>query len=642
MRMTSLLTRIFCTLILGWALTLSPQRAMAQDGQERLSFARGLSGNFLSGRFANEVKDTEAAAQFFLRALNRDPDNPALLQQTFYLHLINGDVEAALPFAAEMLNYDPGFDLARTALGVQALKQGNFADAVAEFDAATKAQPLENLTNSLLSAWAETGRDDLNSALGRIDALEGPDWYDGFLAFHGGLMAHHLGAEDEALIRVTRAYEADQTALRTVEAFARLHAQQGAVDKGLAAIATFKESLPRHPYMNAVEADLSAGLSKRLVRSTRAGAAELLFGLGAALGRESGTELPTIYLQLALYLDPAADIAIMALADLYQDAELYAPAVSLIETMPRNSPFYEGAQIEAALNLGELARVDEAIRKLNGIARQAEDPAAANLTLGNLLRFKERFAEANDVYTLIIDDIETPEPRHWSLYYARGITFERTDRWPEAEADFKQALELFPDQPLVLNYLGYSWIDKDINLEVALALIEKAVEQRPDEGFIIDSLGWAYYKLGRFDDAVTQLERAATLMADDPVIHDHLGDAYWRVGRTLEAQFKWRHALALEPEAEEDVALLEAKLADGLPSLTVDETADANASNALTLDNTAMDADIHVVSEGESLWDIAELYYEDGARFLEILTANRTVLPDDGRLETGLELRIPR
>jgi Flp pilus assembly protein TadD len=159
--------------------------------------------------------------------------------------------------------------------------------------------------------------------------------------------------------------------------------------------------------------------------------------------------------------------------------------------------------------------------------------------------------------------IGTPTRANWSLFYYRGIGYERTKQWPKAEADFKKALELYPDQPSVLNYLGYSWVDQGVHLDDGMAMIKKAVDQRPDDGYIVDSLGWAHYKLGQYDDAVKQLERAVTLKPSDPTINDHLGDAYWRSGRKLEATFQWKHARDAKPEPDE-LEKINAKLKDGL------------------------------------------------------------------------------
>ena len=185
------------------------------------------------------------------------------------------------------------------------------------------------------------------------------------------------------------------------------------------------------------------------------------------------------------------------------------------------------------------------------------------MALGNILRARKAFDDAPTVYSKGIANIANPERPNWLIFYFRGICYERDKKWDQAEADLKQALKLFPDQPHVLNYLGYSWIDQGINLDEGMKMIRRAVEQRPDDGYIVDSLGWAYYRLGNYEEAVKHLERAVELKPEDPTINDHLGDAYWKTGRTLEANFQWSHARDLKPEPEELVKIKQ-KLASGL------------------------------------------------------------------------------
>jgi Flp pilus assembly protein TadD len=189
------------------------------------------------------------------------------------------------------------------------------------------------------------------------------------------------------------------------------------------------------------------------------------------------------------------------------------------------------------------------------------------MALGNVLRGHKKFAECADVYSKGVATLEHPQKANWVVFYFRGICYERSHRWPQAEADLKEALKLFPEQPHVLNYLGYSWIDKGIHLDEGMAMIKRAVQQRPDDGYIVDSLGWAYYKLGNYEEAAKQLERAIELKPEDPTINDHLGDAYWRIGRTLEAHFQWAHARDLKPDPE-DLVKIEEKLRSGLPAET--------------------------------------------------------------------------
>jgi tetratricopeptide (TPR) repeat protein len=189
--------------------------------------------------------------------------------------------------------------------------------------------------------------------------------------------------------------------------------------------------------------------------------------------------------------------------------------------------------------------------------------------LGNILRSRKQYADAVDVYNRAIAMIGKPDRRHWGYYYARGTSYERLKNWPPAEADLKKALELFPDQPLVLNYLGYSWIDQGLHLDDGMRLIERAVSVKPDDGYIVDSLGWAHYKRGNYAEAVRYLERAVELRPDDAVLNDHLGDALWKVGRVREARFQWDQSLSLKPEPE-DALKTRRKLEEGL--VTVEHT----------------------------------------------------------------------
>jgi len=221
------------------------------------------------------------------------------------------------------------------------------------------------------------------------------------------------------------------------------------------------------------------------------------------------------------------------------------------------------AQLRIARTLHALERPDESYDLLEELA--AAEPARIEslVQLGDLLRRDEHYGRAEAAYSRAVERLGEPDREHWTLFYARGITFERTKRWPRAETDFLTALELEPEQPFVLNYLGYSWVDMGMNLDQAKGMLYRAVELRPNDGFIIDSLGWVHYRLGEYPDAVEQLERAVELEPGDPVINDHLGDAYWRVGRHREARYQWARALTLEPE-EDAVADIEEKLKSGL------------------------------------------------------------------------------
>lgn len=218
--------------------------------------------------------------------------------------------------------------------------------------------------------------------------------------------------------------------------------------------------------------------------------------------------------------------------------------------------------------LSRVGRSEESIAVLRKMAKERPDDLSVASSLAEIYRREERYGDARTHYDRAISLVENAEAGHWPLFYARGVSLERLGKWKLAESDLLSALELKPDEPLVLNYLGYSWVDQGVNLEKALGMIERAVEQRPEDGYIVDSLGWALFRLGQFEEAAAWLEKAAELHPEDPTINDHLGDAYWRIGRKLEARFQWRHAVAMGPESR-DIKRIRAKISGGIEAKSV-------------------------------------------------------------------------
>jgi Flp pilus assembly protein TadD len=242
--------------------------------------------------------------------------------------------------------------------------------------------------------------------------------------------------------------------------------------------------------------------------------------------------------------------------------------------VPANSLLKRNAQIQMATNLDVIERSEEGIKILKGLTEENPKDIEAIMALGNIERGRKKFEDCAKTYSQGLDASPAGDKNNWLLYYFRGICYERSKQWSSAEKDLKKALELQPEQPHVLNYLGYSWVDQGINLTEAMAMIKRAVDQRPDDGYIVDSLGWAYYRIADYENSVKTMERAIDLKPEDPTINDHLGDAYWRVGRKLEAQFQWAHARDLKPDPEE-LPKIEAKLRDGLP----DDTSNAASAD---------------------------------------------------------------
>jgi tetratricopeptide (TPR) repeat protein len=526
------------------------------------------SGSYLAARHASVERDAAAAAAFYRSALRTDPKNNELLDRAFISSLADGDIDEAVKLADRILTMDKANRVARLVVGVRDLKQKKYATAQLNINQSIRG-PITDLVATLLSGWANYGAGDAKAAVAGIDKLTGPEWYPIFKDLHTGMILETSGKDKDAGARFERAYKLDDSMLRVSDAYARWLSRNkdGAAAAGI--YEAFDKKLPRHPLVQEGLRDTKAGKKlPPLVDSAQAGAAEALYGIGATLTRRGGEDLALVYLQLALYLQPNHPLALLSLADLYESVKKPQMAIKVYERMPASSPLKRNAQIQLATNLDAADRSDEAIKILKGVTAEAPKDIEAIMALGNIERGRKKFSDCAGTYTQAIDaNPGVTDKNTWVTYYYRGICEERSKQWNKAEVDMRKALELQPEQPHVLNYLGYSWIDQGINLDEGMKMIKRAVDQRPDDGYIVDSLGWAFYRIGNFEDAVKNLERAIDLKPEDPTINDHLGDAYWRVGRTLEAKFQWAHARDLKPEAEE-LPKIEAKIANGLPEDT--------------------------------------------------------------------------
>ncbi|WP_027172618.1 tetratricopeptide repeat protein [Methylobacterium sp. 10] len=534
--------------------------------------AESLEGNFLSAYIAGASKDTSAAASFYREAVKADPRNAELLERAFVSLLADGALPDAFRAAERLTARDGSNGLAQLSLGVRQIKAGQFAQARQNFARSGRGAAAD-LTSTLLTAWAYAGANDGKRALEVVNKLKGERSYNTFRDFHAGLIANLVGDQAEAERRLKAAYDADQNTLRIVDAYARFEAQAGRTDLAIQAYTNFDQLLPRHPIVRDALDKLKAGKPlTRLVNTAQEGAGEVLYGLGSA-GSTQGDELPAVvYLRLALYLAPEHALARLTLADTLDRMKQVERANDTYAQMPASSPLKLNADIQIGLNLEQLGKGEEATQLLDAAMKEHPDSIDVVTALGNVQRSRKKYEEAAATYSRAIELIgKQPASNYWTTFYFRGTAYERAKQWPKAEADLKKALELVPpNQPAaraqVLNYLAYSWVDQNMNIDEAFTMLKQAVDASPRDGMIIDSLGWAYFRLGRYDDAVRELEKAIELKPGDPTINDHLGDAYWRSGRRLEGKFQWQHAKDLNPEPD-DLVKINAKLKDGLPEL---------------------------------------------------------------------------
>jgi tetratricopeptide (TPR) repeat protein len=546
---------------------LSP--AAAGVGGEPVKEVRSLLGSYLAGRYARAQHDTEMAGLFYEEALRRDPGNEVLIEQSFLMAASEGNWPRTEGLARELLKMQPTHRTAHAFMGLVDFKAARYADVDEHFKAAS-ANPIGELTSALARAWVYQAQDKTQDALALLEIPKLPEWAQYYLRFHRALLADVAGRRTEARAAYERTPKNDQRTLRLALAFASSAASAG--DPRLAQ-AVLKAHMERarggdgHPSARALHDQTAAGeRPPPIVANPAQGLAEVFYGLGEALAGEGGISVGAIYLQFALYLVPDFPFALVSLANAYEATKRYEAAIATYERVPKGTPLEASIEIKKAFNLNQLEKVDEAQKLLEAMAQQFPGDIRPLDALGSIMRAHKRHAEAVDYYTRAIALIDKPEAKHWSYYYSRGTSYERLKKWPPAEADLQKALQLSADQPLALNYLGYTWIDQNRNLKQGLALIEKAVRLKPDDGYIVDSFGWAFYRMGNFKEAVKHLERAVELQPQDPTLNDHLGDAYWRVGREREARFQWDQALTLKPEPE-DVDKIRRKLQKGLPPL---------------------------------------------------------------------------
>ncbi|MFB9139840.1 tetratricopeptide repeat protein [Maritalea porphyrae] len=520
------------------------------------------SGSFLAGRGAYEDRRAKVAANYFEDALDSNWDNLVLQERAFKALLASGQVEKAEAIARRLVEAAPNYEVAKLVLGAVALKERRYKSVEKDLSGSSL-NTLYGITSNVILAWSYIGNGKPELGYRTVEAIT-QDGFKNFLVFQRALMADVGGNKQMARSLYEQAYDADPFVFSIVEAYARFLANNGEFDQSLEVIERVLErgvtNIELEQLAQKVRAKKRPG---RMTENAQEGAAELLRGLSSALSREGASEPSLMLVRVAGYMNPKSVQIAFATADFLERAERYEQANEIYESIPQSSLHYHSALVRSAENLRELERSAEAIKRLNNIVAIEPDNLVAITALGDTLRFEKQYEEAEKAYTRVLDMTGGERLIDWHLYYVRGIAFERQKKWDQAEADFKRALALYPDQPQVLNYLGYSWVDQGMNLEQALGMIETAVSLRPNDGYIVDSLGWAYYKLGRYEDAVETLERANRLTPSDPTISDHLGDAYWQVGRKREAGFQWAKAKEMDPD-EELLEKLDAKLAEGL------------------------------------------------------------------------------
>ena len=534
------------------------------DELDRRIAARSYS-DFLQGRYASLTNDPERAADAYRGAFKDNPYNADLLERAVFSALISGDVDGAIEIARRAPDQTVAeVDLTRLTLGVADLADGTRPGRVINQLQAPSVSQFNDLVSRGVQAWAAYERDGLAAAELTLSQSESRDpLIQGLTLANLALIQIHHGADDAALDLLDRIWTDGVRLAVATEHQARLLHARGQTDDAIRLLTKFGLRVGQNAAIEKLREDLESGAPVVLERpSLQQGAALAIYMPAAALASHTGDDLAGVYFALSLHLDPDLHVARTLWGDALDKAHRRDAALALLESVPPSSVFYATSRGQLAWALRREGLNDEALQTAEAALAAAPD-RNLKIQLGDLFRSLEQYSDAERIFGEIIEDDETRGISDWRLLYARGAARQELGRWPDAEADLLTAMKLAPEEPSLLNYLGYSWIDRGLHLEEGFQMIQRAVDLRPNAGFIVDSLGWAYYRLGQYDEAVKHLERAVELAPGEAVLNDHLGDAYWRVGRKLEAGYQWNRALRLDPDSE-DSALLHAKLETGL------------------------------------------------------------------------------
>ncbi|MFT5742089.1 MAG: tetratricopeptide (TPR) repeat protein [Paracoccaceae bacterium] len=529
-------------------------------------------GAYLAARQAVISHDYAPAADYFMTALAADPSNTFLMENALASHLGLGNIEAARPLSQQIIDAGTASQIAHMVVLAAAANDGLWDEIPTNIEAGQTVGPL---VDGLAQAWAFIGQGDMGAALSAFDAVIEAPGLRAFGLYHKVLALASVGDFEgaDAILSLPPGQ-----GLQRTRRVSLIHASiLSQLDRNADAVAILDDTFgpQQDPAVADLRAQLEAGVSQRFtaVMNPAQGIGEVMFSVAGALQGESADAYTLFYARLAAYLNPSNADALILSAQLLEGLEQYDLASATYGRVPRDDSAFYAAELGRSAVLRRDGRIDAAIEVLQQLARSYPDQPFVKVTLGDALRSDGRHQDANAAYTDALAQYDDSHADRWWAYYTRGITNERLDDWPAAEADLRAALTLQPDNPNILNYLGYSMVEEQVNLDEALSMIQKAANARPDSGAIVDSLGWVLYRLGRYEEAVEPMERAAELEPVDPVINDHLGDVFWAVGRDIEARFQWNRALSFDPESEE-ADRIRRKLEIGLDAVLIEEGAE--------------------------------------------------------------------
>lgn len=513
----------------------------------------GVSGSYLSSQFSRSNGDIESAIKSLKIVYAKDPQDTDVANQLMGLYLLGGHVDKAMETASHVYKNNDKDPISALMLSLKAIRNDDAPEAERILDKLSEEEGGQ-LWLPLISAWLDVEQKHLKKPLMMEELSAEVGRAAPIVSYHLALINSKAGFTKAAIEDFKFAVE-DQPnpPARVMDRMIKFYDRNNSPEELKPIIAKYRESAGNALPMNLENVD-----------DMKSGAAEVLLTMGSIMLASDVTQDATLYLQLALYLKPNMDVAIITLAQAYSELQQYGIANELLAKIPADNALYNDAQLYIAINLGRLKNFDEALSKLDNLIAQFPNNIDAYIAKGDLLRTQEHYADAISVYEAALATQKERKAQQWPIYFAIGICQDKLGKWGEAEKSLRRSIDLSPNQPDVLNYLGYSFLTRGENFTEARELIEKAIAKRPSDPQIMDSMGYALYMEGDYKQAAMYLERAVSLLPADVTVNEHLGDIYWRLGRKNEARFQWDRSLTYAKDSADSQEIQE-KLKNGLP-----------------------------------------------------------------------------
>jgi len=520
-------------------------------------------GEYLTGRHALFNHQYDVAADNYLEAIKQDPENIELMQFSLSVFIAAGRFEDAFFVNEKLKEMDAQNEVSNILDFFNKTKNKSYIEALIDIDELSSTG-IMNLIKPFFRAWIDAAEGSTSEIDAVVNSFEEENNFNFFNFFQAGLIYEYLEDFEKAESFYAQALnERGLLNLRAVEAYGKILKKNGKTEKAISILEDYIDQAPANEQLKATLIEVRNDEQfEPFVSSLDEGFAEIFYTVSTILMQDNVKSIATNFLQYAAFFKPEFPLVHFLQAQIFESDQYYRGAQNEFDKIKTDSPLYFQSKLQRAWLYNDMDRPEETIAALLKLEKEYPDNREVLNSIAEFYRMNERFAEAIPAYSKVIDNIEEENVRDWIIYYTRGIVFDQEKRWAEAEMDFKKALEIRPEQPMVLNYLAYSWVDRGLNYVEAKKMLIRAVELRPNDGYIVDSLGWALYKIGDYEEAVPVLERAAQIETQDWAINDHLGDAYWTVGRKNEARFQWRHALSLSPD-EDKIDLIKSKIKDG-------------------------------------------------------------------------------